>query len=222
MQPSFKRTGGARIGWVSASWPLAQLCATQDKLTVKASLLGTYTFTPQQVSAVERYVMIPVLAWGVRVRHTVPEYPQQIVFSSLGSPDGVLGGIRDAGFVPVGSSSGIPVHRGIPARWSAIFAAIIVWNVLFMLPFAGRGSADSAPNWLVLVPLIAAFGFSIGTLRSPRLQHLILKPGRNVGEIRHFLSLLACVTGLLLVVFAILVASGAFNQPPGNGANGQH
>lgn len=214
MQPSFKMTGGARIGWINASWPLAKLSATQDKLTVTAHLLGTYNFTPQQVSAVERYVMIPVLAWGVRVRHCVPEYPQQIIFWSLGSPDGVLGGIRDTGFVPVASNSAIPAHRGIPVRWSAIIAAIIVWNALFMLPFAGRGSAHSAPNWLVLVPLIATFGLSLGTLTSPTLQRLILKPDRSVGEIRPFLLLLTFVTGLLLVVFTILLASGAFNQAP--------
>src|SRR6266702_2967142 len=132
MQPSFTKTGGARFGWVNATWPLAQLSATHDKLTVTARLLGTYTFSPEQVSAVERYVMVPVLAWGVRVRHCVPEYPQRIIFWCIGSPETVLGGIRDSGFVPAASDSAVPVRRGMPVRWSAIIASVVIWSALFM------------------------------------------------------------------------------------------
>ncbi len=214
MQQLFTKTGGARIGWVNASWPLAQLSATPDSLTVTARLLGSYTFAPEQVSAVERYVMIPFVAWGVRVRHCVPVYPQQIIFWSLSNPDRVLGGIRDAGFVPTASVSAVPLRRGIAVRWSAIIASIVVWNALFMLPFVRHRQADSAPDWLVLVPLLMVFGLSIGTLYSPRLQCLILKPGRNVGEIQPLLRLLVCVSGVLSVVFSILVATGAFKQAP--------
>jgi hypothetical protein len=205
MHSSFRKIGGARIGWVSVSWPLAELCATQDKLTVTARLLGTYTFAPKQVSSIERYGMIPVLARGVRVRHCVPDYPQGIIFWPLGSPDGVLGGIRDAGFVPAASRSAAPLRRGIPVRWSAIIVAIIVWNALFMLPGAGRERSAWTPTFLVLVPLIAAFVLSIGALSSPTLQHLILKPGRSVGEIRPFLLMQAFITGVLLVFITVFL-----------------
>ena len=211
MQPSFTKTGGARIGWVNASWPLAQLSATHDKLTVTAWLLGRYTFSPEQVSTLERYVMIPVLAWGIRVRHCVPEYPQRIIFWSLGSPDVVLGGIRDTGFVPAASCSTVPLRQGVPVRWSAIIVTIIAWNALSMLSFLGRERSASPPNGLMLVPLIAAFAFAVGALTLPTLQRLILKPGRSVGEIRPFLLLLTFVTGLLLVVFTILLATSAFD-----------
>jgi hypothetical protein len=212
MQSLFNKTGGARIGWMNASWPLARLSATQDKLTVKALVLGEYTFTPEQVSAVERYVVIPVLGWGIRVQHCVPDYPQQIIFWSLGSPDDVIAGIQNAGFIPTGSSSTNPVHQGIPIKWSAIIAAIVIWNALFIPLFLGQTHTNLAPNGLMLMPLLAAFGFSIGVLMSPTLQRLILKPDRRVGEIRPLLLLLSCISGLLIIVFTILLASGAFNQ----------
>ena len=212
MQSLYTKTGGARIGWINASWPLAQLSATQDKLTVKALVLGKYTFTPEQVSAVERYVVIPVLGWGIRIQHCVPDYPQKIIFWSLGSPDEVITGIRNSGFIPTGSSSVNPVRQGIPIRWSAIIAAIVIWNALFMLPALGPAHTNSVPNVLILLPLLAAFGFSIGVLMSPTLQRLVLKPDRHVGEIRSLLLLLSSISGLLLVVFSILLASGAFNQ----------
>jgi len=214
MQQPFTKTGGARIGWLNATWPLAQLAATRDKLTVTAHLLGCYTFNPEQVSSVERYVLIPVLAWGVRVRHCVAEYPQRIIFWSLGNPDELLAGIRDVGFTPSASASAIVPRRGIPVRWSAIITSVVIWNVLFILPFVGRRQTASAPDWPLLVPLLTVVGLSLGIPYSPRLQRLILKPGRSVGEIRPFLRFLAFVCGLLFVIFSVLLATGAFKQTP--------
>jgi len=64
----------------------------------------------------------------------------------------------------------------------------------------------------MLTPLIFAFALSVGTLMSPELQRLVLKPGRSVGEIKPFLRLLAFISGILLIVFSILFASGAFTN----------
>ena len=99
-------------------------------------------------------------------------------------------------------------------RWSAIIAVIIGWNALFMLDFARPGHTPSSPGWFACVALLLVFAVSVGTLTSTTLQRLILKPDRNVGEIRSFLRLLAFVSGLLFVIFSILLASGAFNQAP--------
>jgi len=208
MSQPFTMTGGARVGWTNASWPLARLSADRDRLTISIRLLGTYSFVPEEVSAIERYVMIPVLGWGVRIRHCKADCPERVIFWCLGNPDTALKGIRKAGFLPGATSSSTVKDRGIVLRWSAIIAAVVVWNGLFLLQRAAlnRGVLGA----LLLAPLVFALVVSIGTFKSPTLQRLVLKPGRDVGEIRPFLGLLAFISGFLLFIFSILLASGAF------------
>jgi len=205
MSHLFTITGGARVGWTNATWPLAQLSATPDRLTIAIRLLGTYSFAPDQVSAVEKYVMIPVLGWGIRVHHCNPDCPQRIIFWCLGNPDTVLHGIRDSGFTPAASSFTLPQRRGLALRWSAIIIVVAIWNAFFFLDAGHSGRVPSHPGPLVLAPLLFIFALSVGTLISPKLQRLILKPDRNVGEIRPILGLLAFISGLMLVVFSILL-----------------
>ncbi len=216
MPHTFTATGGARVGWTNATWPLAQLSATSDKLTISIRVLGTYNFAPDQVSAVERYVMIPVLGWGIRIHHCNADCPKRVIFWYLGNPDTVLRGIRDSGFLPVAPISASPYRRGIAMRWSAIIIAIAAWNALFFLGAGHTSGVPSHPGPLILAPLLFAFALSVGTLISPKLQRIILKPGRSVGEIRPFLRLLAFISGLLLVIISILLASGAFTNAPGS------
>ena len=139
MQQRFTIKGGAQIGWVNASWPLARPSATCDRLAITARVLGNYYFTPQQVSAVERYALNPFLAWGVRIRHQVPDYPRRIIFWCLCEPKVILQGIRDAGFAPKGSPSSDARGGGIPVRWSAIIGAIAVWTFCSFCPLSANG-----------------------------------------------------------------------------------
>ena len=57
-----------------------------------------------------------------------------------------------------------------------------------------------------LLPVVRTFAVALTIPRSQRLQALILRRGRHVGEIMPFLRLLALVTRLLLVIFSILIA----------------
>jgi hypothetical protein len=205
MQQPFTITGGAQIGWVNASWPLARLSATSDQLAIKARVLGNYSFTPEQVSAVERYASIPFLAWGVRIRHLVPDYPRRIIFWCLREPNGVLQGIRAAGFAPTGTEQANVRSAGIPVRWSTIVAAIAVWNFLFILPFLGQPRGGSAAGWRVLFPLYAVLALVFATLKFGTIQNLLLKRGRSVGEIKPFLRLLAFICGVLAIIFSAIV-----------------
>ncbi len=212
MPQTFITTGGARVGWTNATWPLAQLLATPDKLTLSIRLLGTYSFTPDQVLSVERYVLIPVLGWGIQIHHNNADCPQHVIFWCLGSPDKVLQGISNSNFLPIASGSTLPRRNGIAIRWSAIVIAVALWNALFFLNSIHASRVPPHPGPFVLAPLLFAFALFVGTLTSPRLQGIILKPGRSIGEIRPFLRLLAFISGLLLVIFSILLVSGAFNQ----------
>ena len=160
--------------------------------------------------------MIPVLGWGIRIHHCNADCPKRVIFWYLGNPDTVLRGIRDSGFLPVAPISASPYRRGIAMRWSAIIIAIAAWNALFFLGAGHTSGVPPHPGPLILAPLLFAFALSVGTLISPKLQRIILKPGRSVGEIRPFLRLLAFISGLLLVIISILLASGAFTNAPGS------
>lgn len=212
MPHTFKVTGGARVGWINASWPLAQLSATPDKLSISIRLLGTYSFAPDQVSSIERYVMIPVLGWGIRIQHCNVDCPKRVVFWCLGNPDSILQGIQDSGFLPVASSSACLQRSGWAIRWWVIIIAVAIWNVLFFLD-AGRANGSAGhPGPFDMGPLLFAFVLSVGTLISPQLQRIILKPGRSIGEIKPFLRLLAFIFGSMLVIFSILLASDALTN----------
>jgi len=210
MDEPFTKTGGAQFGWVNASWPLAELSATSTRLTIAAKFLGTYSFAPEQVSAIERYVIVPVFAWGIRVRHQLANYPQRIIFWSLGSPETILAGIRNSGFLPTGPQSRFRTARGIPLRWSAVIGLILVWNILFILPHA---LPLPAARWFYLLPLLGAVALSLAAFSSPGLQRIILKPGRAVGEIKPLLSLVAFVSGLLAIILFFLLAVGRSPLP---------
>ena len=80
MPSPFKATGGARVGWTNATYPLARLSVTTDQLSISIQLLGTYTFAPDQVATVEKYVMIPVITSGVRIHHCNVDCPERFIF----------------------------------------------------------------------------------------------------------------------------------------------
>jgi hypothetical protein len=103
-------TGGARIGFVNYTWPLAKLVVTADRLTVSTTMfglfgMGTYSFSKPQILSIERYGWIPFIGEGVRITHSVADYPQKIVFWCR--PSSVLAGISAIGFSPAATSSEI-------------------------------------------------------------------------------------------------------------------
>jgi hypothetical protein len=216
MSSPFTATGGARVGWMNASWPLAHLTATPERLAIWVFLSGTYEFAPSQVVAIERYVMIPVLGWGVRIVHCRADYPRQFVFWYLDSPESILQGIRDAGFLPVASAAEFPPRRGFPLRWSAILGAIVVWNGLFTIDYLRSHGDALQPGPFILLALFFAFALSVATLKSPKIQRCVLKPGRDIGEIRAVVGLLAFISGIMLVVLSLILASGGFHRLGGN------
>jgi hypothetical protein len=103
-------TGGARIGFVNYTWPLAKLVVTADRLTVSTTMfglfgMGTYSFSKAQILSIERYGWIPFIGEGIRITHSVADYPQKIVFWCR--PSSVLAGISARGFSPAATSSEI-------------------------------------------------------------------------------------------------------------------
>ena len=195
---TIRQRGGARIGWVGASWPLAGIEVGPGRARITS--LGTYEFTPAEVSAVEEVGTIPFISQGVRIHHSKPRYPEEVVFYPPTGRQALLAAFRESGF-NVGSPA-LQVRRGFPLRVRAVLAVALLWNVLLMLeqPQAGPG------RWVPGPYLLAALGmlFAIATLlpRSVRLQSFFMRAGRDVGEVSSVLRLVQLVCGFLLLGFA--------------------
>ena len=118
-------TGGARIGWVNASYPFAKLSCSRERLMLAS--LGTYEFTPDQVVSFGTYGSIPLLANGLRINHNRLDYPEKVVFWCAGSRDKVLREVGRMGFAPRGQPITRP--KGFAFKWTVVIAFVVIWNL---------------------------------------------------------------------------------------------
>jgi hypothetical protein len=199
--------GGAKIGWVGASWPFGRLTVEMDRLTLKC--LGTYSLASSEVIALEPYGGVPFFANGIRIRHNRADYPETLIFMCVGSRKSVLDTITAKGFSPKGAVT--PRAPGIPIHWTAILCFSVIWNVLFLMDQPNVGaSPPSTPGPFSVLALFLAFAFCTATRVLPAAQRLVLREGHQFGEIKEFFALMQIVTGGLFVGFSIaLLASYA-------------
>ena len=170
---------------------------------MRIRILGLrYAFAPEDVTALEVSGSIPFFRQGIRIRHVSPELPRRIIFWCPGNARKLLGEIHGTGFVS--SAQHVDSRVGVPVRLLTVALGILLWNAAFAL-FAAP-SSGGVPTMSTLLPLVLTFAVALSIPRSQSLQALILRPGRHVGEIIPFLRLLALVTGLLLIIFSILIA----------------
>jgi hypothetical protein len=207
-------TGGARIGMVNYTWPLAKLTATADRLTVSTNLfglygMGTYSFSRDQVLSIERYGWIPLIGEGIRINHSITDYPEKIVFWC--QPASVLAGLVGVGFSSTHAPSAMPQRqtpRGFPLRWTPLILLVVLWNLVIGIEIVARPTGIPSPGPLSLAALLIVFGFSIAAIRFPVVQNLLLKPGRSFGEVKQIFLLVATISGIMAFVFAIILAMG--------------
>ena len=91
-----KFRGGAQIGRIRTSWPFVTLTVRKDQLVLKAPLAGNYAFAPKDIVSIEpiaeRFVR------GLRIRHRVDTYKENVEFLTFGDPRRILEEIRKIGF----------------------------------------------------------------------------------------------------------------------------
>jgi hypothetical protein len=73
---SFVQTGGARIGWMNATIPLARLSGDRHRLRL-VSMGRELEFEKERIVALSRYRCIST---GLRIEHSILTYPDFIVF----------------------------------------------------------------------------------------------------------------------------------------------
>jgi hypothetical protein len=194
--------GGATVGWINVSWPLAKLAVSQDRLAISAS--QKLEFEPSQVVSIEPQVIVPALVSGISIEHNRLDYPKTVVFHCIGNRDKVLSAIAQAGFVPTGQPIARP--EGFPVRWSAVAIIVLVWNALMLwsIPSMRAVTSPLIAGLAQIAALLSVFVFASVLPRFPGLQDLVLAPGHQVGEIKGLLSFLQLLSGLMLLVFGTL------------------
>jgi len=197
-------TGGARIGWINATWPLAKLTVQKNKINLNATLIGKYSFTQEQIISIKKYTAIPIIGWGVQIIHNISEYPKKIIFWSFSNPESIVTKIREIGFLPSADPSKIIPNIGMPVKWQALVLIVALWNILLFADMGGLPRPGFKPGLFSLLALFLLFVGSISIWKSSWLQSIILKPDRSPSEIKAWLNLLALISGFLFVIMSII------------------
>jgi hypothetical protein len=77
---TFTRIGGARIGFINATWPLAQLSAERNAIALRC--LFKFTFPRHRITRLSRYRSF--MSTGLQIEHTLPRCPRFMVFWGVG------------------------------------------------------------------------------------------------------------------------------------------
>lgn len=166
--------------------------------------LQRYRFAPEQVVSIEEE-----RDKAISIRHTRSDYPARIVFySSIGAAE-ILTTIRSKGFIPSASASNMPLREGIPVRLTILIpiCIVIVWSLLTGHSFGLNQliRAQKLGDWRP-IPIGVIFSISAIINFFPPIQLLLLKPGRQVGEISPVLNALILISGLLGIVSILLIS----------------
>ncbi len=210
-----KETGGAKIGLAHTSRPFAVLAVNKNKLELNASIIGNLAFRPGDVISIIPWSQ--VLAKGIQIKHSVSNYPGNIVFVTP-DPIGLINQIDQVGFLTNRSAIPSDVDFEIttfqrsgrfPIKTSAAIALVLLWNVLILSNFYifFTGDKKGSPiGW----GTFSAFGVFILAgvliLISEPFRDLILKPGRKVEHVNRFLYFIILICSIMLAAFSFVPA----------------
>lgn len=89
---------------------------------------------------------------------------------------------------------------------------VAIWNLLIGFEMFSNPNRVPLPGPLSLVALWIIFGVSVAAIRLPTIQNILLKPGRSFGEVKPVFLLVATVSGIMTVIFTIIVALGVLQS----------
>ena len=85
-------TGGGRVGWVNATWPLAKLTVQKNKIDLNATLIGKYSFTQEQIISINNNQLQGLTKACLRVMlKDVKTHPAPLLFPGMVRPFFALG-----------------------------------------------------------------------------------------------------------------------------------
>jgi hypothetical protein len=77
MTSTFAQIGGARIGFINATWPFARLSATPEAIALRC-LIFKFTFPRDSITRLSRYKGFS--SSGLQIEHKVARYPAFMLF----------------------------------------------------------------------------------------------------------------------------------------------
>ncbi|AFD05869.1 hypothetical protein [Solitalea canadensis] len=215
-----KLTGGARIGFAKASWPLVTLIVNKDQMELNASIIGNLVFRPADIISIETYSQFPIIGQGIKINHRVENYNQKVIFWTFNNPSVVINQIKQTGFLnnvsdKITANDQLIIDQqrsgGFPIKMPVVVIAIVLWNILFLSDIvksftSGKGGFPLSNGALTAVGLL--FTTSILTLISEDFSRLILKEGRTIKDIRSSLYLIIFISGFLFIGFLLTKSLG--------------
>lgn len=104
-------TGGSRIGSVNETFPFSKLIIEPTKLRLKTTFSGTIEISPQELIAVEEVLYVPLLAQGIKIRHSNPDHKKTLIFWSFKAPKKILKSLEQQGWLSTAARSGPGIKK---------------------------------------------------------------------------------------------------------------
>ncbi len=92
-------TGGAKIGQITTTLPLATLHVTKSELNLSSSIDGDLIFKSEDVISIEPFFGMPKLIHGIKINHCIPEYNDEVIFYTFKNPNEIMKKILKIGFL---------------------------------------------------------------------------------------------------------------------------
>lgn len=210
-----KVSGGARIGFMKATWPFITLEADSSKLQLKTSFFGNFIFKKEDIISIEPYSVF--LSTGVKINHRVSHYNKDIIFLTMGDSHDLIERIRRTGFFS-GIKPILPETEnnieygnnqvGFPLKRSVAIGAIVIWNLLFLYDFGTFFLMGMSGFPLGIGSRFALAGviFFCGSLLiSESFRSLVLKEGRSIEGMKKAVVFIMMVCGLILTTSIFLM-----------------
>ena len=136
--------GGASVGFLYSSLPFAKLIVSENKLQINASMIGHYTFTPEDIISIEPHYHI-FFGHGIKINHKVQNYNKKIIFWTRESYS-IIRKIKQIGFLNIANEKIKGQHEpgiinemqsqgGFPIKKPFVIGIITVWNLLLLIDF---------------------------------------------------------------------------------------
>jgi hypothetical protein len=150
MASTLSRTGGARIGYFNASWPLATLSATSDRIGLSC-VSREFSFPKSSIRRLSRHR--GRFSSGLRIEHTVSSCPELVVFWTFGYKT-LKDGLENLGYEVGEAPAGAAVGGDAWVVWPLSFVPL--FGILFGIVAMARGLSSHTRRGTALAALGAA------------------------------------------------------------------